>query len=134
MQHQSIIPSKLTRRDCVSKVIEIFDLTAKIIPITAAMKMHLHTLVNKGLSWDNVIPDNLRSLWVSHSEMMQEIGDLRFERVVVPKDAVNLDINTSVASNKIVCAAIYARFLRRNSTHFCQLVFSRSKVVPDGIS
>ena len=26
--------------------------------------------------------------------MMQEIGSLRFQRVVVPEDAVNLDINT----------------------------------------
>ena len=68
---------------------------------------------------------------------MQEIGNLRFQRTVVPEDAVNLDINTidaSDASNKMVCVAIYAGFLRRNGTYFCQLVFSRSKVVPDGLS
>lgn len=34
-QHQNIIPSKLTRRHCVSIVAEIFDLTGKITPITA---------------------------------------------------------------------------------------------------
>ena len=97
----------------------------------------MHTLVKRGLSWDDVIPDDLRSVWVSHFEMMQEIGNLRFQRTVVPEDAVNLDINTidaSDASNKMVCVAIYAGFLRRNGTYFCQLVFSRSKVVPDGLS
>ena len=49
---------------------------------------------------------------------------------------MNVDINTTDAadaSNKMVCGAIYARFLRRNGTYSCQLVFSRSKVVPDGI-
>ena len=137
MQHQNIIASKLTRRNCVSKVAEIFDLTGKITPITAAMKMNLHTLVKRGLSWDDVIPDDLRSVWVSHFEMMQEIGNLRFQRAVVPEDAVNLDINTidaADANDKMVCVAIYARFLRRNGTYFCELVFSRSKVVPDGLS
>ena len=137
VQHQNIIPSKLAIRDCVSKVAEIFDLTGKITPITAAMKMNLHTLVKRGLSWDDVIPDDLRSVWVSHFEMMQEIGNLRFQRAVVPEDAVNLDINTidaADASNKMVCVTIYARFLRRNGTYSCQLMFSRSKIVPDGLS
>ena len=62
VQHQNIIPSKLTRQNCVSKVTEIFDLTGKITPITAAVSMDLHTLVKRGLSWDDIIPDNLRSV------------------------------------------------------------------------
>ena len=68
--------------------------------------------------------------------MMQEIGSLRFQRAVVPEDAVNLDINTidaADASSKMICIAKYARLLRRNGTCSCQLVFSRSKVVPDGL-
>ena len=136
MQHQNIIASKLTRRNCVSKVAEIFDLTGKMTPTTAAMKMDLHKLVKRGLSWDDAIPDDLRSVWVSYFEMMQEIGNLRFQRAVVPEDAVNLDINTidaEDASNKMACVAMNARFLRRNGT-YCQLVFSRSEVVPDGLS
>ena len=72
------------------------------------MKMDLHKLVKRGLSWDDAIPDDLRSVWVSYFEMMQEIGNLRFQRVVVPEDAANLDINTidaADASNK--CALQY---------------------------
>ena len=137
VQYQNIIPSKFTRRNYVSKVAEIFELTGKITPITGAMKMDLQTLVKRGLSWDDVIPDDLRSVWVSHFEMMQEIGNLRFQRAVVLEDVVNLDINTidaADASNKMTCVSIYARFLRRNGTYSCKLVFSRSKVVPDGLS
>ena len=69
--------------------------------------------------------------------MMQEIGNLRFQRAVVPEDALNLEINTvdaADASNKVASIAIYARVLKRNGTYSCQLVFSRSKVVPDGLS
>ena len=41
----NIIPSKLTRRDCVSKACDIFDITGKITPLTVAMKLDLHELV-----------------------------------------------------------------------------------------
>ena len=63
---------------------------------------------------------------------MQEICNLRFQKVVVPEDAMNLDINTIDAADtsyKMACVIIYARFLKRNGTYSCQLVFSRSKVV-----
>ena len=62
---------------------------------------------------------------------------LRFQRALVPEDAVNFDINPVDAAdtiNKVACVAIYARYLRRNGAYSCQLVFSRSKVVPDGLS
>ena len=71
---------------------------------------------------------------VKHTQI---IGNLRFQRAFVPEDAVNLDINTidaADARNKMACVAIYARFRRRNGTYSCQLVFFRSKVVPDGLS
>ena len=101
------------------------------------MKIELHTLVKRGLSWDYVIPDYLRSVWISHFKVMQEIDYLKFQRAVVPEDAVNLELNTidaADASNKMAYIALYARFLRRNGTYSCQLVFFRSKVVPDGPS
>ena len=47
----NIIPSKLTRRDFVSKVCEIFDITGKVTPLTAAMKLDLHELVLQKLDW-----------------------------------------------------------------------------------
>ena len=60
-QHQNVIPSKLRRRHCMSKVAEIFDLSGKITPIKATMKMDLHNLVKRGLDWDDVLPDDERN-------------------------------------------------------------------------
>ena len=131
-----VMPERLTRRQCASKVAEIFDLTGKITPITAGMKMDLHDLTSiKELQWADAIPDNLRGVWKSHFEMMEEIKTLKFNRCVVPSDAVSLDIetiDTGDASKSITCAAIYARFQRKNGEFSCQLVFARSKLVPDG--
>ena len=53
--------------------------------------------------------------------------------VVVPVDAVSLDVDTiefGDASESLFCAAIYARFLRKDGSYSCQLIFSRSKLVP----
>ena len=131
------IPSKLTRRHCVSKVSEIYDLTGLITPITAGMKIDLHTLVQRKLNWDDAIPDDLRPLWETHFQMMQEIKNIKFNRAIIPKDAISLNINTvdtGDASKNIACVAIYARCERSNGEFSCQLIFSRFKLVPDSIS
>ena len=41
------IPERLTRRHCVSKVSEIYDIVGKMTPITATMKLDLHELVKR---------------------------------------------------------------------------------------
>ena len=127
-----VIPSKLTRRHCVSKVGEIFDITGKLTPITASFKLDLRNLVELGLSWDDAIPDNLRPIWEDNFTMMQEIKNVRYQRTIVPSDAVNLNINTvdfGDASKQMAAVAIYARILRKNGEYSSQLIFSRSKVI-----
>ena len=95
---------------------EIFGLTGKIIPITATMKLDLHTLVKGGFDWDGVLPGELRPIWVSYFEMMQEISKIKFQRAAIPEDAINIDIqtiNATDASQKL------ARFLKKDGTHSC---------------
>ena len=131
------IPSDLTMRDCVGQVSRLFDPLGKFAPIVAGWKLDISNLHSMGLSWDDKLPENLRSIWTSNFEMMEEIGNVRFKRAVVPPDAKNLKITTldfGDASSKLLCAAIYARFEKRDGNYSCQLVFARSKVLPEGIS
>ena len=113
----NIIPSKLTHRHCASKVAEIFDLTGKVSPITASMKMDLQELVHRKLDWDDTIPNDLRPIWESNFKIMKDIGTLRFKRAVIPEDAVDLNINTldfGDASQSMVCVCIYTRLTSIN--------------------
>ena len=133
----NIIPSALTRRHCASKVAEVFDLTGRIAPITVSMKIDLQELVRRKLNRDDTIPDNLRPLWETNFEMMQELRELRFNRAIVPDDAVDLHLNTldfGDASKSMICSCIYARFKKKDGTFSCQLVLARTKVVPQGMS
>ena len=130
-----VIPSCLTRRHCVAKVAEIFDITGKVTPIVAAMKLDLRDLVNLQLGWDDTLPDNLRALWKSHFQMMEELPKLKYHRAVIPDDAVDVSINTidtGDASQSMICIAIYARYKRLDGSFSCQLILGRSKILPDG--
>ena len=131
------IPKNLTRRQCASKIAEIFDFTGIITPITATMKMDLHELCTRKLQWDDTVPDNLRPIWESHFQMISELKNLHYQRAVVPPDAADLQITTldfGDASKSLVCIAIYVRFRRKCGSYSCQLIFGKSRVVPDGLS
>ena len=135
--HLNVIPDKLTRRQCISKVAEIYDLTGKISPLVAAMKLDLQELNQRQLNWDDILPDELRQVWIRHFDTMKDIGSIRFRRSIVPDDAVNMNIETldfGDASKRLVCACVYARFLLKNGNHSCQLVFSRTRTVPKELS
>ena len=137
LKDSCIVPQILTRRHCVSKVAELFYLTGLITPVTASMKLDLHTLVQRKLDWDDAIPDDLRGIWNSHFEMMKEISKIKYKKTIVPDDAVSLQINTidtGDSSKSIACIAIYARFLKKDGTYSCQIVFARSKLVPEGMT
>ena len=101
------------------------------------MKLDLHDLVSRRLQWDDQVPDNLRHVWLNHFEMMKEMKQIKFQRAVVPEDAISDEINTlsfGDASNDLVCVAIYVRFKCHSGKYSCQLVFGRSRLVPNGMS
>ena len=129
------IPEHLTKKLCVSVSAEVFDPKGRTAPIIGGIKVDISYLHKLGLGWDDVIPENLRSVWKTNFEMIEELGRLKYRRVIVPANAKNLDIFTldaGDASSYLICAAIYARFELRDGTYSCQLVFSRTKIVPEG--
>ena len=71
------------------------------------------------LGWEDPIPSELKEVWAANFNLIDELGKLKFRRAVVPTDAVSLDmetINTADAGEHLVCAAVYARFLRRDGS------------------
>ena len=55
-QNIGAIPEKLTLRDCVGKASEVFDLTGKIAPITAGLKLDVSILHQRMFEWDEPHP------------------------------------------------------------------------------
>ena len=67
---------EFTRRDCVARVAEVFDILGKIIPIISGFKYDLRTLISRKLDWDDKIPTDLQALWVSNFELIKELSEL----------------------------------------------------------
>ena len=134
---RGIIPESFTKRDCVGKVGEVFDMLGKITPISAGWKLDLVELTKRKLDWDDEVPSDLKETWLQNFEDMKSLNNVRFRRAIVPPDALNLDIETidfGDASTLLTCAAVYARFKLKDGGFSCQLVFSKSKVVPEDMS
>ena len=132
---ESGIPDDLTLKDCAGKVGELYDPIGRIAPIVAGLKLDVSNLQRSGLSWNDTIPDNLRGMWESNFDMINELKQVTYRRAVIPPDAKNLQMETldmADASMKLICAAIYARFEKRDGSFSCQLIFARSKILPEG--
>ena len=127
-----IIPEVLTMSDCASKVAEIFDPSGLVAPITGGMKTDISIFHQKKLVWDDPIPNELKNEWSRHFDVMKELRDLKFQRSVVPADAVSLNvdtINSADAGENLICASVHVRYQLRSGGFACQLIFARSKVV-----
>ena len=134
-KEQGVIPEKLTRAHCQGKSSEIFDPKGLAVPITCGFKTDLKRL--NGLDWNQVISDEDKGIWDKNFSMIQDLREVVFRRAVVPEDALDLDIETidvADASKVLMCCAIYARFKLKGGGYSCQLVFARSKIVPDDMS
>ena len=121
--NMAVIPKYLFKRDCVRKYSEIFDPTGKIAAILGwggggggggdGMKLDISVLHEHGLDWNDPMPSKLKTIWAANFDLMREIGNIKFHRAVVPEDAISFDIETietADAGEKLICAAIYARF------------------------
>ena len=121
---KGVIPQKWTKRICVGILDEVFDILGRTTPIISGMKLDVRELHLRKLDWDDKIPDDLRKIWVSNFELINEIGKVTFQRAVVPSDAVNLEIQTidnADASRDLICCAIYARFKKKDGRYSCYL-------------
>ena len=128
------VPDNLSKRICLSKVHELFDVCGLAAPITAGMELDIRELVLSNCKWDDVISDIFREQWLKNFVLLEGIGELRYSRIVVPADAVNLEmqiLGAGDASAKMTCAACYVRFKRKNGEMSCQLILSKTKIVPE---
>ena len=131
------VPDKLTKTICFSKSAELFDVCGLAAPIMGGMKLDIRDLVNAKCDWNDRIPDSCREEWLKNFVLLEKIGELRYSRIVVPLDAESLCmeiIGTGDASEKMTCAACYVRFKLKNGQMSCQLILSKTKIVPEDTS
>ena len=73
---------------------EIFDLKGLLVPITGGFKVDMSVLNQRCPKWDDPIPAELQNIWIANFDVVKEIGNLQFQRAVIPPDAGSLDAET----------------------------------------
>ena len=129
-----VLPDVLTKRNCVSRSSEPFDLAGLVAPILGGIKVDISELHIHCPLWDDPIPSHLKEIWVQNFGLIDELRHLKFRRAVVPSDAESLDmetIETADAGEKLICACVYVRFKCKSGAFSCQLIFARTKIVHD---
>ena len=127
------VPNKLSKRIIAGKVGEVFDIAGFVAPIIAGFKLDIRKLIELCCGWDDRIPDKYRDVWLSNFQLMEQIGDLIYNRAVVPSNAVDMNveiIGAGDASEKMACSGSYIRFKLRDNGYSCQLILAKTKIVP----
>ena len=86
------------------------------------------------IGWDDLIPNELKTIWIANFDLIKELGSLTFRCAVIPDDAVNLDTETldaADAGETLICSAIYIRYKRHCGKYLCRLIFGRTIVIHD---
>ena len=131
---KGILPEKLSLTNCVGRAGEIFDPMGLAAPIVAGIKLDISSLHKQCSGWEDPIPSELKEIWVANFQLIDDLAEVVFNRAVVPVDAQSLEMETidmGDGGENLVCAAVYARFLRRDGSYSCQLIFARTKVIHD---
>ena len=126
------LKSNFTRRSMLSKVAGVFDPLGLVTPVTARLKLDLHTLVAEKLDWDEQISEEYFETWVKNIQDIQDLREIKFKRSIIPVDAIKPEVElivSSDASQHIAVACVHGRVEKRDGSFACQLLSAKSKLV-----
>ena len=118
-----------SKRQIFMKFGSFFDILGKLIPIENAMKLDLRDVTDAVKGWDEELPDILHNKWIKNFFRMEKLKGLKFNRAVMPKNAVSTKLNLisgGDTSGKIKNVGVWGRFPLDNGHYSCQLIIGRS--------
>ena len=122
-------PNPLNRKQVSSKFASIWDLTGKLGPILAEAKDLLSDTISATDDWVSPMPADIRSRWLSQFLLWEKLKGLRFERAVMPEDALDCKmrlIQKVDAANKMMVQACWGGFKKKSGGWSCQQIVSRT--------
>ena len=81
--------SKMTKRIILGKLSGIFDPVGAGVATLVKAKIGMQQLWQRGLSWDEEIPPDLKKKWTMLFKEMAALEKVRFQRCLTPTGAIN---------------------------------------------
>ena len=130
----SLITMPLTRRILLGITNSIYDIYGFFVPITIEMKIILRETYKKelNLTWDDAIPQELKSQFVNILQLLKEAESLRFRRCISFPNSIGDPelIVFNDGSSQAKCAVAYIRWELDSGEFATQLVAAKARVAP----
>lgn len=127
---KSISADKLTKRNLVSAVAQVYDPNGFLGPSVIIAKILVSDLWRFKTSWDELVPPEIQQRWRVFEQQLPLLAEIRLPRWLncTPKDIISLH-GFADASQKAYGAAVYLR-VERGSASTSVLLASKSRVAP----
>lgn len=123
---------KVTKRNVISEIAQIYDPLGLLGPIMIVAKIIMQQLWRLHLQWDESLPQELYHQWRTYQSAWNQLSDLKILRRVMAPDSTGRMIihGFSDASERAYGACLYA--VIRNSTGYLHshLLCAKSRVTP----
>ena len=114
---EEFVPKDLSRRTIFSKNSSIYDPCGKLAPVLGILKVDLRLVSKLTEEWDDTIPASARSKWLKNFMLLERLRGMKFQRAMMPSDAVssrmNLIVAGDVAEANVEMFGAWARFKRK---------------------
>lgn len=123
--------NKVTKRQILSCIAQIFDPLGLLSPVTVTAKVILQKLWSLKISWDESIPMDLHTLWTTYKQNLLDLNDIQFRRHVFCNDPISIQLHGfSDTSASSYGACIYIRTIDNLGNIHSHLLCAKTRVAP----
>ncbi len=121
----------LTKKNLLSATSKLFDPLGWLSPIIIRFKILMQQTWVCGLKWDDIVPDDVKSVWNDLQTELPAIQDVKIPRCVVSNGVQTLQIHVFAdASEKAYAAVAFSRVTDEFGHVKVSLLSSKTKVAP----
>lgn len=121
----------ISKRTILSTTAQVFDPLGLLAPIIVNAKVLLQVLWQHKLSWDESLPLNLHTAWITFRNELKLLNSLKIPRCIIINDPIIVELHGFAdASTKAYGACVYIRSIDSSNQIKCDLLCAKSRVAP----
>jgi len=122
---------KITKRNILSEIAKIYDPLGLLGPVVMHAKKLMQNVWRCELKWDESVPQDIHSAWISFRQQLDLINQIAFERRISLDDNHDIQLHGFCDASAVgYGACIYARSVNNNQTTNVRLLCAKSRVAP----
>lgn len=122
---------RVTKRTILSIVARLFDPLGLLAPTIVVAKIIIQRLWTLGITWEDDVPEPVRSTWQDYHRTLVALESLRFDRWIGMREGAHLQLHGFAdASETAYGGVVYARCELQDGSVRLSLLTAKTKVAP----